>query len=65
MIDDHVQRFHLVDFFQAERLGFLRRSLARARAQNAELEILREQQEHDLAEVQKLCDLKNDHNLPN
>lgn len=36
---------------EAERLAFLKRSLARARAQNAELEILRQQQERDLAEA--------------
>lgn len=36
---------------EAERLAFLKRSLARARAQNAEVEILRQQQERDLAEA--------------
>lgn len=39
------------DMTEAERLAFLKRSLARARAQNAELEILRQQQERDLAEA--------------
>eukprot|EP00434_Breviolum_minutum_P025730 symbB.v1.2.022741.t1/scaffold2035.1/size91677/7 len=36
---------------ETERLAFLKRSLARARVQNAEMEILRQQQERELAEA--------------